>query len=847
MRNRCCLLLAALVAAATAGLVVTSEPLPGVPIAGPVKLAAPDQPGRAPAAPVARTVLPARQAGRPASPGSTDAWTTIKSEGFESAFPNDWTLYGTPTWDDETYRKRSGYRSGYCVGSTVNPPGPYPNNVFSWMVYGPFSLADASDAKLDFWRWLKVEDGYDYLFWGASIDGSQFYGYADDSTNASWQSESFDLKNVPTLGNLCGRSQVWVGFLFESDFSNTDEGAYLDDILLQKDTGGGGNGPDLTYAQPSGWDFPIVPSNVTGTHTVPQTLNPGTTYIDWAGKNAGDEPTADTFYIYLYLDNVPLQGWYAPPPIVAGQVYYVDDYATSIAAGSHTLATMQDSTRRIAEPDENNNRWSHSWTWGGGGPGGDYTHVTITSSALASAFAALGSYVEANMGLNDTLVTTEAIYSSFPGRDNQEKIRNFIKHAYQEWGTSHVVLGGDDEVIPGRDAYGRVNSQTEYIPCDLYYSDLDGTWDADNDNQFGEPEDNPDMYADVHVGRVTASNAAQAARFTSKLSNYHGNPGSAHLEEVLLTGFDLDYQTRGETTMDFYDSNYLPAVMRPPNKVYDSHSGSHKTNTITQLNSGQNVWVHADHGQWNELGIGSNNHGTSMTAGDMGALGNSGKYTTLISMACLVGAFDYSDCVTEAWMDAANGGGVAAMTNSRYGWYNPGYNPQRTLSALYSERVVEQLFNLPGHGCLQDFATAKATLVPAAQGDMAYRWCMYALNLFGEPRMMVWIPGQSGAAEPGQPGAPTGLRLVAAGPFGGSARVSFELPVAGRARLEVFDRAGRRVRTLVDAWLGAGRHEATWDGQDENHSPGAAGVYYLRLATDSGDATAKLVKVAEER
>ena len=97
---------------------------------------------------------------------------------------------------------------------------------------------------------------------------------------------------------------MWIAFRFTSDASNEYEGAYVDDIVLEKNTSGQ---PDLTFYQPSGWDFPIVPSNVTGTHTVPSPLPAGTTYIDWAGTNAGAAATSDTFYTYLYLD-----GWSAP-------------------------------------------------------------------------------------------------------------------------------------------------------------------------------------------------------------------------------------------------------------------------------------------------------------------------------------------------------------------------------------------------------------------------------------------------------------------------------------------------------------------------------------------------------
>jgi len=40
------------------------------------------------------------------------------------------------------------------------------------------------------------------------------------------------------------------------------------------------------------------------------------------------------------------------------------------------------------------------------------------------------------------------------------------------------------------------------------------------------------------------------------------------------------------------------------------------------------------------------------------------------------------------------------------------------------------------------------------------------------------------------------------------------LPQAGRARLDVFDLAGRRVRTLQEGWISQGRHTVQWDGRD---------------------------------
>ena len=81
----------------------------------------------------------------------------MRSEGFEGGIPADFVLSGAPTWGATTYRKYEGAQSAYCVGSSVSAPGPYPNNANAWMTYGPFSLADAQDARLGMRAWINTE------------------------------------------------------------------------------------------------------------------------------------------------------------------------------------------------------------------------------------------------------------------------------------------------------------------------------------------------------------------------------------------------------------------------------------------------------------------------------------------------------------------------------------------------------------------------------------------------------------------------------------------------------------------------------------------------------------------
>ena len=84
------------------------------------------------------------------------------------------------------------------------------------------------------------------------------------------------------------------------------------------------------------------------------------------------------------------------------------------------------------------------------------------------------------------------------------------------------------------------------------------------------------------------------------------------------------------------------------------------------------------------------------------------------------------------------------------------------------------------------------------------------------------------SAVPAQPAAYL-LHANAPNPFNPRTTLSFDLPAAGRVRLEIFDARGRRVRVLVDEVLPAGRHAAVWDGTDAGGRALASGVYLCRM------------------
>jgi hypothetical protein len=78
-------------------------------------------------------------------------------------------------------------------------------------------------------------------------------------------------------------------------------------------------------------------------------------------------------------------------------------------------------------------------------------------------------------------------------------------------------------------------------------------------------------------------------------------------------------------------------------------------------------------------------------------------------------------------------------------------------------------------------------------------------------------------------------------PFNPSTVIPFELAVAARVRLSIYDVQGRRVRVLVDAPMPAGRHRARWDGRLDQGAEAATGIYLIHIETPGWSSTERAV------
>ncbi len=370
-------------------------------------------------------------------------------------------------------------------------------------------------------------------------------------------------------------------------------------------------------------------------------------------------------------------------------------------------------------------------------PAEEHLYVIITSDNLVASFQLLADW-KLKKGLSAKIIKTSYIYANYAGKDNQEKIRNFIIDAYQNWGTIWVLLGGDTDIIPTRKAfafdceYGDYSEN--YIPCDLYYSDLDGDWNADGDDIYGEVDDDIDMYPDVFVGRASVENSSEATAFINKILTYEKSAPDGHelnmlyLADILWT----DPYTNSGDGKDLIDSLYVPDRFDPITKLYMHFGNENYTSVMNALNKGQNIINHDGHAWYTVMVVGDG----SLQNQDMDLLNNGPKYSILYSIGCWPAAFDY-DCIAEHFITNPNGGGVAFIGNSRYGWGSPG-NAVYGYSDRFDQQFYKHLFIDNIYQIGNALSAAKSVYVPYAGQENVYRWCEYEVNLLGDPEMPIW-------------------------------------------------------------------------------------------------------------
>jgi hypothetical protein len=419
--------------------------------------------------------------------------------------------------------------------------------------------------------------------------------------------------------------------------------------------------------------------------------------------------------------------------------------------------------------------------------------IIITIPSLVSFYQPLENYHDAN-GLVTEIVTTDQI-----GGTDPDTVRGYIRNRYLTDGVQYVLIGGDDDIIPARDLYvksweGEEAYEDSTMPGDIYFSCLDGTYNYDGDDLWGEPTDGEgggdvDLIAEVYVGRASASNAPEAYTFVLKTLEYlqTENP---YLNKVLMSGEHLTFGGFGEyggysldEMIDFsaahgYNTFGVPSNAYNIEKLYDlTWPGTNSwpsSEIVSAINDGVHIINHYGHcnTDWalklNKESLVSQLHNDDLCF--------------IYSQGCYAGNFDDAECWAEYATVKTEACAFSAIMNSRYGWgdWNTDGPSQRFhrefLDAIYNPMEAKPELGRANQDSKED------NLYRIDESCM--RWCYYELILFGDPTVsfkavngiVFGYPG--GIPEIAAPDVPTFFEVTVSGagqgiPSPGSAQLHY--------------------------------------------------------------------------
>jgi hypothetical protein len=411
-------------------------------------------------------------------------------------------------------------------------------------------------------------------------------------------------------------------------------------------------------------------------------------------------------------------------------------------------------------------------------------------------------------GLTSTVVTVQDInactdyQSSDPlFNDQPAHIREFCKDAYEDWGTRYVLIAGDSDTIAARQLYYAYEGN---VDSDLYWSNLDNTFNADHDSQWGEAGDSGfDLYSEIFIGRVTCDSPQDVSNWLTKNIYYADSSDSNYLDKAAFFGGDTTWNCQGDDFMDYsaikgtddwlgpnpdvdgplptwagfqfgfetwnenHEGNQFNLSAKwteePPNPGWQGGSESAAITGLRDAINNNDVAVisgiaHAN----NQMSL-----DVSVSSWENEQLYHNTMPFFVHDYGCHCGDFDQGDGVIESMLfNSDTYLAFGCVYNTGYGWGN--FDSTNSSSAFQAKQFWNYFLNMDNYsGDYSNWqfgkghAWSKDSMAPTIDWDASsgtWRGVIECCLLFGDPAQIFKTPHPS--QSPTQPATPAGQTLV---------------------------------------------------------------------------------------
>jgi len=325
-----------------------------------------------------------------------------------------------------------------------------------------------------------------------------------------------------------------------------------------------------------------------------------------------------------------------------------------------------------------------------------YDMVIIAPSEYSEKLQPLVEYKK-DCSIDTISVSLDDIYNGtyfdVQGRDNQEKIKYFIKDAIEEWNIEYVLLAGGANKIPVRMSYVQDGWEESFI-SDLYYADIYDSkgdfcsWDSNDNDIFGEYNyegrtDIVDLYPDIRLGRLNFRKIGEISGVVSKLITYEST--GAYMEtwfsNFVVCGGDTFPDSMNVDEGEYLNENAINYMDDfHPDKIWATNGRlQFAINIDNAIKNGSGFLYMTGHGTYENWATHPHNNFDiwwplgSYFYSRVELLKNWEKIPVVIIGGCSNCEFLDNNCFGWSFVKNPEGGGVASYGNSAVGWGYTGY------------------------------------------------------------------------------------------------------------------------------------------------------------------------------